>query len=153
MKEKQRGKRNETDKTRRQNNGGGDISLQQMNLIDFLHYVERSSKISVPDECDERLKHLHRIIEEIKSSEKMEAVYMKMEERDRLIKEEGKYYKLIELICKKLKRGKSPEEIAEDLEEDLETVQNICDAAVLYEPDYDVVSIYEEFRYATGYYG
>ncbi len=58
-------------------------------LIDFLHYVDHSTADSVPMDCDERLKHLHKKISEIKSNEQMGVSYMKMEERDRLIREEG----------------------------------------------------------------
>ena len=59
-------------------------------LIDFLHYVEQSSDERIPRDGDERLWELHRKIEHIKSSEEMEATYMKMEERERLLKEEAK---------------------------------------------------------------
>ena len=58
-------------------------------LSDFLHYVGKSTESALPVECDHRLKHLHNKIAQIKSSEQMEAVYMKMEERDRLIEERG----------------------------------------------------------------
>lgn len=50
---------------------------------------------------------------------------------------EGERSKLIKLICKKLRKGLTSEEIAELLEEDLSTVQEICEAAVSYAPDYE----------------
>ena len=59
-------------------------------LADFLHYVEKSSDENVPEDCDERLKHLHKKIHQIKMSEEIGVSYMKMEERDRLIRDEGK---------------------------------------------------------------
>jgi hypothetical protein len=58
-------------------------------LVDFLHYVEKSTDEAVPADCDERLKDLHKKISEIKASRQMGVSYMKMEERDRLIREEG----------------------------------------------------------------
>lgn len=58
-------------------------------LVDFLHYVRNSNADHLPLECDERLLHLHSKIEQIKSSEQMEVTYMKMEERDRLIHDDG----------------------------------------------------------------
>ena len=61
----------------------------EQTLIDFLRYVEHSTEERVPDGCDERLKYLHEKIKGIKSNEQMGVTYMKMEERDRLIKEEG----------------------------------------------------------------
>ena len=59
-------------------------------LVDFLHYVTESNENGLPDECDERLKRLHESIREIKASADMEVEYMKMEERERIIRDEGK---------------------------------------------------------------
>lgn len=59
-------------------------------LPEFLHYIEESTEERVPGGCDERLRHLHKIIAGIKSSEQMGVTYMKMEERDRQIREAGK---------------------------------------------------------------
>ena len=53
-------------------------------LIDFLHYVEKSSEENVPEDCDERLKHLHKKIHQIKMREEIGVSYMKMEELLRL---------------------------------------------------------------------
>ena len=47
----------------------------------------------------------------------------------------GESKKLIEQICKKLRKGLMSEEIAELLEEDLSTVQEICEAAASYAPN------------------
>ena len=58
-------------------------------LVDFLHYVTESNENGLPDECDERLKRLHESIREIKASADMEVEYMKMEERERLVKKEA----------------------------------------------------------------
>lgn len=59
-------------------------------LIEFLHYVRDSSGANIRPDSDEKLKRLHRKICKIKNSKQMEVAYMKMEERDRLIREEGK---------------------------------------------------------------
>ena len=45
------------------------------------------------------------------------------------IKDEGKEEKLISQICRKLRRGKSVTQIADELEEDEIRVQSICDTA------------------------
>ena len=119
-------------------------------LRDFLRYVEHSDDASVPDDCDERIKYLHKVIGEIKSSEQMGVTYMKMEERDRLIKEDGKAegeeLKLIKLVCKKLQKKCSVPEIADMLEEEESTIQRICDVAAKFAPDYDVEAIYENLK-------
>lgn len=67
-------------------------------LVDFLHYVADSNSSSLPEECDDRLIHLHNKVTQIKASEQMEATYMKMEERDRLIQQKGRNEAIISFI-------------------------------------------------------
>jgi hypothetical protein len=57
----------------------------------------------------------------------------------------GTSYKLMEQICKKLRRHKSVSEIAEDLEEDVGLIQKMCDVAEKYAPEYDVDKVMEEW--------
>ena len=56
----------------------------------------------------------------------------------------GAIQNLITQTCRKLKKGKTPEMIAEELEEELNTIKNICDIAGGYAPDYDVEAICSE---------
>lgn len=56
----------------------------------------------------------------------------------------GKSKTLISLVCKKLAKGKSPEAIAEELEENLSVVSPIIETARKYAPDYDEELIYQE---------
>ena len=51
----------------------------------------------------------------------------------------------IQLICTKLKKGKKPEVIAEELEEDFSKVQSICEVARAFEPEYDWKAVYEAY--------
>lgn len=53
----------------------------------------------------------------------------------------GNLSTLITQICRKLKKGKSPEIIADDLEEDFDVIQHLCYIAKNYAPDYDVKEI------------
>ena len=53
----------------------------------------------------------------------------------------GETSKLVSLICRKLQKGKSAEIIADELEEDLETVKRICQVAEGFAPGYDVQEI------------
>lgn len=92
-------------------------------LVDFLHYVEKSSDENVPEDCGERLKHLHKKIHQIKMSEEIGVSYMKMEERDRLIRDEGLRRgraegdaRLVNIIRRKASRGMEVSEIADLLE-------------------------------------
>ena len=81
-------------------------------LVDFLHYVTESNENGLPDECDERLKRLHESIREIKASADMEVEYMKMEERERIIRDEGKKVGRIETILEILEdKGELPKEV------------------------------------------
>lgn len=60
--------------------------------------------------------------------------------------EKGEMLKLIQLVCKKLAKNKSVQEIASDLEEDPACIQRICTAARGSAPDYDIEEIYKRFN-------
>ena len=55
--------------------------------------------------------------------------------------EQGRVQILAELVCSKLKKGKTPEEIADALEEPVENVQKICRIAEQYAPEYPVEEV------------
>ena len=63
----------------------------------------------------------------------------------------GSDLKLVEQTCRKLRKGKSVEEIAEDLDEDISVIQKICKAADAFAPEYaDQEAIYAKaFRKDT----
>ena len=89
-------------------------------LVDFLHYVTESNENGLPDECDERLKRLHESIREIKASADMEVEYMKMEERERIIRDEGKQIGIIngkiESVLELLEdKGEVPEKVKAEI--------------------------------------
>lgn len=54
---------------------------------------------------------------------------------------DGKSTMLIELILRKLLKNKTPETIADELNEDLSTVRHICETAGAFAPEYDVKEI------------
>lgn len=58
-------------------------------------------------------------------------------------REEGADLKTISLVCKKLSKGKSVEIIAEELEENVDYINKICDAAIRFAPNYDAYEIYK----------
>lgn len=58
----------------------------------------------------------------------------------------GEILLLIKLACRKLEKGKSPEEAAEELEESVETIRKIYQAAEEFAPDYDNVQIYHRLK-------
>ena len=123
-------------------------------LVDFLHYVEKSSDENVPEDCDERLKHLHKKIHQIKMSEEIGVSYMKMEERDRLIRDEGLRRgraegraegkaELISIIRKKASRGMAAADIADWLETECGEVKRILELMRTY-PDWTDLQVAEE---------
>ena len=61
-------------------------------------------------------------------------------------RKEGVERKLIAQICCKIRKQKPVETIADDLEEELASVQRIYDVAVRFAPDYDVDKIYEALQ-------
>ena len=57
---------------------------------------------------------------------------------------EGRTETLVSLICKKLAKGNTAEEIAEILEEEPDEIKKICEAADKYAPGYDKNAILRE---------
>ena len=56
-------------------------------------------------------------------------------------REEGRQDLLVELVCKKLKKGMPVSQIADELEDDETRIQAIVNIAMEYAPDYDVEEI------------
>ena len=57
------------------------------------------------------------------------------------MREEGRIEALVSMTCKKLIKGKTPQEISEDFEEDVSVIQRICDVASRFAPEYPVEDI------------
>ena len=125
------------------NTKGSNDNEVEKSLIEFLHYVANSSLSNLPDHCDERLKYLHNNLRQIKSDNQIGVNYMTVEERIRQIKEEGARRNIIEMVLKKMKRGKSLEVIADEVEETVEFVQPIFNMIQKQGVDCDVQTIYE----------
>lgn len=92
-------------------------------LISLLQYMKNTT-MENPDILvkDERIIHLSEIVEEVKQSEEWEAVKMNILE---IGIEKGEKDKLKEQIKKKLQKGKTIEEIADALEEEKETIEEL----------------------------
>lgn len=104
-------------------------------LIEFLHYVEHTTDGTAEGSESERIRRIHHRVCKVKSSEEIGVKYMQAwEERYYELeeaKQEGIYAggqaKLEELVKKKLAKGKTPEEIADALEESLETIEELIE--------------------------
>ena len=60
--------------------------------------------------------------------------------------ERGQIVKMISLVCKKLRKGNTPAEAADALEEDEQEIIRIYKVAEHFAPDYDVEAIYRELE-------
>ena len=56
---------------------------------------------------------------------------------------QGQEEKLVSQVCAKLRKGKAKETIAEELEEDICKVSDICEVAKLFAPDYNEKEVCE----------
>lgn len=63
--------------------------------------------------------------------------------------EEGKEINVISLICKIFIKGKSETQIADELEDNISRISEICDTARKFTPEYDVEKIYEALHEAA----
>ena len=54
-------------------------------------------------------------------------------------KEIGEHTKLIDIVCKKLRKGKSVAVIADELEEEIEVIEQICNMASAYATEYHIL--------------
>lgn len=121
-------------------------------LVSLLQYM-KDSRLDNPEIIvqDERIKQIDAIVTEVKQSEEWEAVRMNIlqigEEHGKKIGEEiGRDMKLIEMVCRKLKKGKTMEQIAEELEEETDVIAAICKAAEAAAPEYDCNEVYEKWK-------
>lgn len=101
---------------------------------------------------DENLQRLNGMLKSLKANKKVGEHFMHTYMREQHIREEamekgmekGQYIKLINQVCRKLQKGKSPDDIVNELEEDISLVQKICDALDNCGNRYDEEEIYDE---------
>ena len=132
--------------------------FQYMQYVDLIRQYRKTYPLNVSvqmavDYCIE-----HGILKDFLLANKAEVTRMSIFEYDeelhaKFLREEGReegyedgYYngelsKLVKQTCSKLAKNKSPNSIAEDLEEDPETINRICEIAASYAPDYDIKAI------------
>lgn len=95
-------------------------------LIDFLNYVENTTGEVAEKTKSERVKRIHNRVCKVKFSEEIGVKYMQAWEEKYYEREEGRQEGIEQarkdLIAKKLQKGKTLEEIADALEESVETI-------------------------------
>lgn len=119
-------------------------------LVEFLHYLENTTNQTAEHSTSDRIKRIHQRVQKVKSNEEIGVKYMQAWEEKYYEREEGREegrkeggeFKLLELIIKKLRKNKTPGVIADELEEDVDTIHHICTVAKDFAPDYNLEQIY-----------
>lgn len=126
-----------------------------------MEYINDTREAVAARSESSRLKLIHSKVEKIRRSEKCGVKYMQRWEEIAYARQDGyekghseghsegfneglqvgELQKIITAICKKLEKGKGPEQIADELEEDLGRIFRICSIAEKYAPDYDEEAI------------
>ena len=126
-------------------------------LTEFLHYIEDSTDVTANAAKSERVKRVHERVRKVKLNEEIGGKYMQAweekyyerqagREEGRLEGiEEGKLETLVNLVCKIWNKGFTVPEIADLLEEKEAVIQEICDIAARYAPEYDIERITIEY--------
>ncbi|XCP85247.1 Rpn family recombination-promoting nuclease/putative transposase [Roseburia hominis] len=104
--------------------GTNDDEVSQ-ELVDFLHYLENTTASVASASGSERIHRIHERVHKVKLSEEIGVKYMQAWEEKYFDREEGRNDLLKSQIRKKLIKGKSPEIIADEVEEELDTVLTI----------------------------
>lgn len=120
-------------------------------FLDFMEYINDTRDVVAARSESPRLKLIHSKVEKIRRSEKCGVKYMQRWEEIAYARQEGYeearnegIQRDIASICKKLTKGKSIEQIADELEQELARISEICQIAEKYAPAYDQNAIYQE---------
>ncbi len=115
------------------------ISGDGRQLQNMLRYFQDSREANVVDASTSML---HEMTIDVKSRKEVNKHYMKSWEWERSIREEGEERKVIEQTLRKTAKGKSSEQIAEDLEENISYIAPICRIIQELGAEADVDSVY-----------
>lgn len=112
-------------------------------LLNFLRYVGADLEESTADFGDSYVAQLQETVSDIKQSRRMEERYMLTELLMQDERRAGRIEERVEQICKKLRKGKSLETVAEELEEDIESMRPLYELALKFAPDFDEHAVIE----------
>ena len=118
---------------------GGDKNDVSEDMKTFIDYL--SGRVSDND----LIKRIEQKVKEAIEQKFWRKEYMTLKEMMQDEFEQGVDKTIIGLICKKLSKGKTIPVIAAEVEEAIEKVQEICDIAKDFAPDYDVDKIYKKY--------
>ena len=124
-------------------------------FLDFMEYINDTRDVVVARSESSRLKLIHSKVEKIRHSEKCGVKYMQRWEEIAYARQDGHaagyeearnegILREVIAVCKKLAKGKSIEQIADELEQERERISEICHVAEKYAPAYDQDAIFQE---------
>lgn len=120
-------------------------------FLDFMEYINDTRYVVAARSESPRLKLIHSKVEKIRRSEKCGVKYMQRWEEIAYARQDGYeearnegILREVIAVCKKLAKGKSIEQIADELEQERERISEICHVAEKYAPAYDQDAICQE---------
>ncbi len=117
-------------------------------FLDFMEYINDTRDAVAARSTSVRVKLVHSRVEKIRRSEKCGVKYIQRWEEIAYAREEGRdegaLREIICIVCKKLIKGKNTEQIADELEQELGRISQICQIAEKYAPAYDQDAICRE---------
>ena len=111
-----------------------------------MEYINNTRDVVAARSESSRLKKIHSMVEKIRRSEKCGVKYMQRWEEIAYARQDGALREVLAAVCKKLSKGKSVEQIAEELEKVPQEIHWICEVAGKYAPKYDPDAIYQELQ-------
>ncbi len=108
-------------------------------------------KRTIMDMSNKVLEHIAKKYDNVQEGVKSVMGRKILEYEAKTIREQGELYQLIRMVRRKMDKGKSPEQIAEELDEDLTLVTRICEAANMCCPGDGCERIYTFLRGINSY--
>ena len=135
-------------------------------FLDFMEYINKTTNMVAEKSKSNKIQKIHSRVRSVKDSEKVgvklmqaweERYYDRLEAREAGLAEgreaghaegrvEGRVESVVRLVCRKLRKSCSAEQIAEALEEDIVLISEICQVAERFAPEYAEEEVWEHYR-------
>lgn len=138
--------------------GDSEIFIYSCHIRSSFRQIRKESYMEESNDGKKKLGEMHRMVEIVKKDPEMSIRYWRFLEELNKSKKEGEregyangeaagdLQRLIFQVCKKMKKKKPLEEIAEDLEEEVSVIEPIYNAAKDFAPEYDPKAIFERLN-------
>ncbi len=124
-------------------------------FLDFMEYINDTRETVAARSQSRRVKRIHSQVEKVRRSEKCGVKYMQRWEEIVYARQDGHMagyeeayregvLRDINAVCKKMIKGKSAAQIADELEQEPEKIAQICCIAEKHAPTYNVDDIWKE---------